>query len=93
MTDLGDMEHQVESLDKELRDIVDAVPNIIYRVDADGRVVFISEAVRRYGLEPEALVGVSFFDLIHPEDRDTPVTTSTTAARVALLRGPSRSAE
>ena len=35
MTDLGDMEHQVESLDKKLRDIVDAVPDIIYRVDAD----------------------------------------------------------
>ena len=50
-----------------------SVPDIIYRLDGQGHIVYISEAVRRYGYEPVELVGQSIFELVHPEDRDVPV--------------------
>ena len=53
-----------------LTSIVRAVPDIVYRLDADGRIVFMNEAVRNYGYEPDELIGTNIFELIHPEDRD-----------------------
>jgi len=83
MKDLADMRRQLHDLEAQLQidtgpdpfeqtlqSIVDAVPDIIYRVDSESRIVFISEAVRTYGVDPADLVGTSLFDLIHPEDRE-----------------------
>lgn len=83
MNDTRDIRRQFAALEAELRDgltldsvgevllgLVNAVPDILYRLDADSRIVFISDAVRSYGLEPADLVGTSFFDLIHPDDRE-----------------------
>jgi two-component system, cell cycle sensor histidine kinase and response regulator CckA len=52
-----------------LESVVRAVPDVVYRLDADGRIVFISEAIRKYGYEPDELIGTSIFELIHPDDR------------------------
>lgn len=82
MKNLRDMRRQLDDLEvqlqtasgsdsfKQLQAAVDAVPDIIYRIDSESRIVFISKAVTRYGLDPDALVGTSLFDLIHPEDRE-----------------------
>jgi len=53
-----------------LDSIVRAVPDIVYRLDSTGRILYMSEAVRRYGYDPEELVGTSIIELVHPEDRD-----------------------
>jgi two-component system, cell cycle sensor histidine kinase and response regulator CckA len=55
---------------RELQSIIETVPDIIYRLDPDGRIVFINAAVAQYGYTPEEVYGKSIFDLIHPEDRD-----------------------
>jgi PAS domain S-box-containing protein len=49
--------------------IVNAVPDIIYRLDPQGLVTFISRAVTRYGYQPEELIGHSIVELVHPDDR------------------------
>jgi PAS domain S-box-containing protein len=41
-------------------DLVDALPDIVYSLDADGRFVFINQSVRRYGYEPVELIGKHF---------------------------------
>ena len=53
-----------------LESIVKSVPDVIYRVDGQGKIVFISDAIRGYGYSPEALVGTNIFDLVHPDDRE-----------------------
>lgn len=50
--------------------IVRCVPDIIYRLDPDGRITFVSHAVTRYGYEPDELLGRSILDIVAPEDRD-----------------------
>jgi PAS domain S-box-containing protein len=54
----------------ELADILQGIPDIIYRLDADANITFISDAVQRYGYSPNALIGKSLFTLIHPDDRE-----------------------
>ncbi|MBT5141198.1 MAG: PAS domain S-box protein [Gemmatimonadetes bacterium] len=58
------------SLEEICRDVVDHVPDIVYRLDGEGNIVYISEAVRKYGYDPIALIGSSIFELVHPQDRD-----------------------
>lgn len=48
--------------------LVEAIPDIVYRLDRDGKIVAISDAVRNIGYEPEELVGESIQALIHPDD-------------------------
>lgn len=68
-TDLS-VQEVLSNLEDICRDIVDQVPDIIYRLDGAGNIVFISEAIRKYGYDPATLVGRSIFDLVHPQDRD-----------------------
>ncbi|MBT4504461.1 MAG: PAS domain S-box protein [Gemmatimonadetes bacterium] len=53
-----------------LESILRSIPDIIYRLDAEGNILYISEAIRSYGYDPEELIGSSIFSLVHPEDRD-----------------------
>ena len=52
-----------------LESIVRTVPDIVYRLDAHGRFLYINDAVRRYGYEPDELVGRPILDIVHPEDK------------------------
>lgn len=50
------------------RTILDLAPDLIFRLDAEGRIQFINSAVRSLGYEPEELIGTRMTDLIHPDD-------------------------
>ncbi|MFP6589818.1 MAG: PAS domain-containing protein, partial [Candidatus Latescibacterota bacterium] len=71
MKDLADMRRQLHDLEAQrqidtgpdpfeqtLQSIVDAVPDIICRVDSESRIVFISEAVRTHGVDPADLLSM-----------------------------------
>lgn len=62
-------DHPAFAADPSFQALVNALPDVIYRLAADGTIVFISQAIRQYGHEPADLLGTSIFDLIHPEDR------------------------
>jgi PAS domain S-box-containing protein len=62
-------ERALDEVERSLHAIVNVVPDLIYRLSQDGTIVFINEAIRSYGYDPEGLVGTSIFDLIHPDDR------------------------
>jgi len=43
---------------------------IQYRLDKEGKVVFVSPSVMKYGYSTDELIGKDIFDWIHPEDRN-----------------------
>jgi PAS domain S-box-containing protein len=53
----------------ELSSILQRTPDIIYRLDSEGRITFVNEAVRRYGYDPLKMIGTRLLDYVHPEDR------------------------
>ena len=67
---VAELEVEKERSEVMFHSLVDSLPDIIYRLDSEGRILFISDAVRRYGYEPEELIGSSIFDVLHPEDRE-----------------------
>jgi PAS domain S-box-containing protein len=58
--------HSQQTLDS----IIKNVPDIIYRLDSEGRITFVSEAVKRYGYEPAELLGKDVLDLVHLTERE-----------------------
>lgn len=51
-------------------DRASAAEDLIVRADAFGRILFVSDACRSLGYEPEELIGRPGFSLVHPDDRD-----------------------
>ncbi len=56
--------------EKYLCSIIDTIQDIVYRIDTEGLVTFISDSIRQYGYEPDELVGKNITEIIHPEDRE-----------------------
>jgi PAS domain S-box-containing protein len=54
---------------QELESIVKTVPDIIYRLDPQGCLTFVSDSVKRYGYEPEELLGTNVIKMVYPGDR------------------------
>jgi PAS domain S-box-containing protein len=70
ITKRKEAEEALLASERRLNSIIDATPDIIYRLDPEGRIDFINNAVRRYGHDPEEMLGKPILDYIHPEDRD-----------------------
>lgn len=62
-------EEELAVSEEKLNAIIRTVPDIIYRLDVNGRITFISDSVKQYGYEPEDLAGTSLLEIVHPEDR------------------------
>jgi PAS domain S-box-containing protein len=50
--------------------LVDNIPDIIFRLNAFGKIVYVNNAVKTYGYEPETLIGRDILDFVHPDDVD-----------------------
>jgi len=50
--------------------LVQAIPDIIYELDPDGKLTFLSDAIRYLGYTPSELLGQHFSRLVHPDDLD-----------------------
>ena len=62
-------EEELAVSEEKLNAIIRTVPDIIYRLDANGRITFISDSVKQYGYEPADLAGTSLLDMVHPDDK------------------------
>ena len=64
------LQEELDRMDLLYRGLVDGSPAIIYVLDADGKVVFINEAVERLlGYSKAELVGSDLIEIVVPEDR------------------------
>jgi len=56
--------------EKKLQSVLSSIPDIVYRLNTDGIITFVNDSVRKYGYDPENLIGMNVMELVHPEDRD-----------------------
>jgi PAS domain S-box-containing protein len=59
-----------DPLGDALRLIPEEVPDLVFGLNPDGTIRFINQAIERYGYKREALIGIPFIDLVHPDDRE-----------------------
>lgn len=57
---------------KQYRNLVEGTPDLITRVDTEGRLIFVNHAANKFfGLSETDCIGQVAFDFIHPEDRES----------------------
>jgi two-component system cell cycle sensor histidine kinase/response regulator CckA len=59
----------ISQAEKFYQSILNQIPDIIYRLDQNGRITFISESIMNYGYEVSDLLGKDILEFVHPEDR------------------------
>ncbi|MCX5816941.1 MAG: PAS domain-containing protein [Proteobacteria bacterium] len=68
-SEIGCAQAALRKSEEYYRLLVNLTPDIIYRLNEDGKIEYISPAVRRLGYEPEELIGTLFEKIVHPSDR------------------------
>ena len=61
-------EEECNNSKRILNSILNNIPDIVYRLDADGKITFINDVVKKYNYQPQELIGKHIFDLVHPDD-------------------------
>ncbi len=54
--------------ERQYLNLLQAIPDIVYMLDADGNFLYLNEAVRSLGWDPAKLIGQHFTRIIHPDD-------------------------
>lgn len=71
ITEQKRMEDALRESQKHYRNLVEGTSDLVTRVNADARFLFVNHAAREiYGITPEACIGRLAFDFVHPEDRE-----------------------
>jgi PAS domain S-box-containing protein len=71
ITERKQAELELEESRKQYRSLVEGTPDLVTRVDAEGRLLFVNHAAHDiFGLAPQECIGRLAFDFIHPEDRE-----------------------
>jgi PAS domain S-box-containing protein len=69
ITERKKSEEALAESEKQYRDLVERVSDVIYTVDTDGVITYLNPAIETLlGLLPEEVVGQPFGGFIHPED-------------------------
>ncbi|MFC1553308.1 PAS domain S-box protein [candidate division KSB1 bacterium] len=70
VTDLRKTEKALKNSEIILNMMINNAPDIIYRLNEHGEILFINNAITEYGYTPEELSGTNIIDIIHPDDRE-----------------------
>ena len=60
--------HNARRLSQEYNELLDILPDIIYKLDPDGRFIYLSKAITILGYTREELIGKHFSTIVHPDD-------------------------
>jgi PAS domain S-box-containing protein len=61
-------EERLRESEEKHRTLLEVLPEIIYRVDADGNFTYLNNSIERLGYTPQELIGKHFSFVVHPED-------------------------
>ncbi len=53
-----------------LDSIIRSIPDIVYRLDKHGKIIFISDSVKSYGYTPSEMIGKNMFEYVYPGDKE-----------------------
>ncbi|MCP4727330.1 MAG: PAS domain S-box protein, partial [bacterium] len=50
------------------RTLVDTIPDVVYRIDPDGKFTYLNDSVKFLGYKPGDLIGKHYKEILHPGD-------------------------
>jgi PAS domain S-box-containing protein len=65
---LTDSMEQLSASEDRFRSLVQTIPDIVYKIDAEGKFTFLNKSVERLGYHQSELIGKHFSEIIHSSD-------------------------
>ena len=62
---------KLSASEEQFRNLILTIPDIVYRIDTQGRFTFINDAIRKLGYKRTELIGKHFSEIIYPPDIDS----------------------
>ncbi|MEO5368906.1 MAG: response regulator [Magnetococcus sp. DMHC-1] len=59
---------QLSASEERFRSLVQTIPDIVYKIDAEGRFTFLNKSIERLGYHQSDLIGKHFSEIIHSAD-------------------------
>ncbi len=66
----AELEDELFESKRILNSIINTIPDIVYRLDAEGKITYINDVIKNYNYEPNDLLGKDIYELVHPDDLD-----------------------
>ncbi|MCP4671301.1 MAG: PAS domain S-box protein, partial [Desulfobacula sp.] len=66
---IGKKNSELVKLKTFMENILDKTPDVIFRMDKKNKITFINDAIRRFGYDPQDLIGMNPMELILPQDK------------------------
>ena len=63
----------LKASEKKLNSIIQSIPDIVFLLDSDGKITFVSPAISKYEVNPEDVIGLPILDMVVLEDRPNAV--------------------
>jgi len=73
--ELAKSEQRIRESEEKYRNLAENTADILFSLDREGNITYVSPQVARLGFNPEELAGNGFLPIIHPEDRERIFTT------------------
>ena len=71
ITERTNIEEQLRESERNYRELISNLTDVVAEVDEDGKFIFVSPQVfDLFGYTPEDLIGKNSYDFIHPDDRE-----------------------
>ena len=70
ITEQRQAEERLHESEEKYRNLTENMFDIVYSMDINGVLTYISPQTKRYGIDPEKLISKNLLEIIHPEDRE-----------------------
>jgi signal transduction histidine kinase/FixJ family two-component response regulator len=67
MLQLKEFYEKIKESEMKYEMLLQALPDVVYKLDMEGKFVFISDSVKTLGYDPQDLIGRHFSEIIHPD--------------------------
>lgn len=61
-------EIQLEKTERSFSNLIESLPDIVYKLDEKGKFTYLNESIKMLGYEPDELIGKHFSQIVHPDD-------------------------
>ena len=67
--ELINKDEALKQSEEQFKALVDSIPDLVYKINKEGILVYIGGNIQQYGYDPEEVIGKMFINFVHEDDK------------------------